>query len=57
VQRTPPPRLRRQEIFVQVSSRVTVETRDMLDDIGAREGSSMRHTLEKVIRSYYEQLP
>jgi hypothetical protein len=57
MQRTPPPRLRRQEIFVQVSSRVTVETRDMLDDIGAREGSSMRQTLEKVIRSYYEQLP
>lgn len=51
----PPARVRRQEVFVQIGSRVTVETRDMLDDIIAREGLSMRHTLEKMIRKYHSE--
>ena len=52
---TPAPagKVRRQEVFVQVGSRVTVETRDLLDEIIAREGLSMRHTLEKMIRYYH----
>ena len=51
------PKHRKQQVFVQVSSRVTVETRDLLDEIEAREGVSMRVALEHAIKSYHDSLP
>lgn len=46
------PRTRRQEVTIQLSARVSVETRDQLDDIAMRDSITIRAAIENAVAAY-----
>jgi hypothetical protein len=43
------PRPRRREIAVQLNTRVSLASRDLVDDVAAREGLSIREVVEQAL--------
>ena len=52
IRTAPPARRMRAEVTVQLTSRVSEQTRDFLDDIVAREGGTVRRAIERAIATY-----
>jgi hypothetical protein len=48
----PPRRTRRQEVTVQLATRVSIEARDLLDVIAERDGITVRSAVEHAIKAY-----
>lgn len=44
-----PPQRRPREIVVQMNTRISLETRSLIDDVAYREGLSIREVLEQAV--------